>query len=190
MSARNSEWNLNLKVSQKLLLFAASFFWLLPGWAWAQYNIFVNVEGIPGESISSSHPNTIEAAGFSLGTTNTFTNNCGSFLDLSITKFADKASPLLMLKCASDTNSSLIGQVTLFVQRNVVGSARDFLEIRTGQTRVSSIISGSTTNGQPTEVVTFRLQRLEMIYTPFDTAGNPQGPISSCYNAADCASCP
>jgi type VI secretion system secreted protein Hcp len=186
MKPKNKARALNRRPSSRLLLFAAGCLGLLPAAGWAQYNIFVNVQGIPGESISASHPNTIEATGLSFGVTNTFTNTCSSFLDLSVAKAVDKASPQLMLRCAQ---GALLSQVILYVQKFVSGSPQDYLVLRLEHVQISGMTDGSRTNGPPTEVVTFRPTRVTMTYTLFDQNGGVQGNVETCFDTYGCFSC-
>jgi len=186
MKTTKKRTNLNRKVSLKRLLFAASCLWLLPACAWAQYNVFVFVDGIEGEAISPTHPNTIEATGFSFGTTNTLTSGCGRFADLSVAKFVDKASPRLMLHCASGL---LVVRVNIYVQKVVNGSPHDYLELRLDNAKISGVTNGNSTNGQPTEVVTFRPEQVTMTYTILAADGSVQGQVHTCFMPETCHDC-
>src|SRR5206468_3363317 len=142
----------------------------------AQYNMFLQVAGIPGESVTASHPNTIEPTGFSVGASNTFTSCSADFADLSVSKSLDKTSPLLMLNCANGNTFPTNG-IVLYVQRVINGSSRDFYVIKLSNARISSVNNGGTVSGLPTETVTFRFTHVEIDYTPFASNGSAQPPI-------------
>jgi len=72
-------------------------------------DIFIKIDGIPGESTDRDHRDEIEASSYSWGETNTgahaFAGGGGagrvSMQDLHFTTTVSKASPSLMLHCAT-----------------------------------------------------------------------------------------
>src|SRR5690349_8124488 len=91
-----------MKYSIHLALLAALFIVIS---ASAQSNMFLEITGIAGDATSTNHPNTIVATGFSFANTN---GTCAGFTDFYVTKYVDKASPLLMLNCAAGTSSPTV----------------------------------------------------------------------------------
>src|SRR5262245_33210896 len=83
--------------------------------------IFLEIDGIKGESSSTNHPGAIEIESFSWGATNTAAHGSGggqgkaTFHDISITKMLSKATPQLLVAC---TSTNPIPQATLFVSES------------------------------------------------------------------------
>lgn len=75
-------------------------------------DMFLKLDGIKGESKDHKHKDEIHIESFSWGLSQTGVHGAGggggagkvSVHDISITKFLDKASPELMLKCANGTH--------------------------------------------------------------------------------------
>jgi type VI secretion system secreted protein Hcp len=159
--------------------------------ACGQYNLFLCVDGIPGESIGTNHMSDIDATAFSVGVTMTIDPVTGEpagradFADLAVTKFVDKASPLLMLNCAQGT---LIPNVTLFAQ-STSPTPLDYYKVALGNVRVTGVNTGGTANGKPTETVTFYYDTIEITYTPRNADGSAGTPIKACWKRSTNTSC-
>ena len=72
----------------------------------AAVDMFLNLgPAIPGESIDKVHKGQVDVLAWSWGMANIGTTQRGagkaSFQDLTLTKYVDKSSPLLMLRCAN-----------------------------------------------------------------------------------------
>jgi type VI secretion system secreted protein Hcp len=100
-----------------------------------------------------------------------------TFKDLTVTKTVDKASPMLMLKCA---NGQHLPEVTLTVDRPGAGSQL-FLEIKLTDATVSSVSPSGSDNDLPMEQVSFTYDRIQMKYTPRD--GSP--PVQTSWNLSE-----
>jgi type VI secretion system secreted protein Hcp len=147
--------------SIRLLLFTATL--LLIGSPAFADNYFLSIPTIPGESLSTGHPNTIEAYSFSLNCTNSGAGVV--FGDFAIVKALDKASPPLFLATAQGT---LLGTqnvpVTFYVQKNTGTATLDYYIIKLTNAKVSSVVQNGNGADRPTETVTFRYQRIEIDY--------------------------
>jgi type VI secretion system secreted protein Hcp len=72
-------------------------------------DMFLELDGIKGESVDKTHKDKIDILAWSWGLSNTGTFHHGSgggagkanFQDLSVTKYVDAASPSIMLYCAN-----------------------------------------------------------------------------------------
>ncbi len=72
-------------------------------------DMFLELKGIDGESQDKTHKNKIDILAWSFGVSNSGTTHMGggsgagraSFQDISVTKWIDKASPVLMLHAAN-----------------------------------------------------------------------------------------
>ncbi len=72
-------------------------------------DMFLNLDGVKGESKDATHKDTIDVLAWSFGASNSGTAHLGggagagkaNFQDISCTKYIDKSSPDLMLACAN-----------------------------------------------------------------------------------------
>ena len=130
------------------------------------------VDGVEGGDPGSP---TLEISSWSWGVSNTASAGSGggggagkaTFGDLTITKVIDKASPKLVLICASGQH---IPKVILNVQRPG-GSTLPYLEITLTDALITSVQHsgiGGDANNQPTERVTFDYRRVQLKYTTVD----------------------
>src|SRR4051794_29637656 len=77
---------------------------------------------IPGESVDTAHKNQVDVLAWSWGMTNSGTTHLGGgagaginkFQRISVTKYVNKSSPLLMSNCAKGSH---IPTATLFVRK-------------------------------------------------------------------------
>ncbi|HEV3386537.1 MAG TPA: type VI secretion system tube protein Hcp [Gemmata sp.] len=107
----------------------------------------LQIDGIKGESQDDKHKDTIEIMSFSWGATNTGISASGtgggagkvSFQDLHVMKSVDKASPLLMLACASGQH---IKSAVLYVRKQG-GNQQDYYTVTLTDLLVSSFKSGA-----------------------------------------------
>ena len=137
--------------------------------------LFLKVDGIPGESRADKHKGEIELVGFSWGVTNTGNPGGGGggagraqFSDLSFTKRVDKSSPVLFLACASGKH---IKEAQLSV-RKAGRAALEYLKIKLTDVLVTSFqeTAGEET---PVESVAFDFRRIDVEYTPQHDDGSP-----------------
>lgn len=122
-------------------------------------DIFLRVQGIEGEATDAAHPQEIAALSFAWGAANAAAGPGGGgagggagkvqFRDLSVVKPVDKASPKLMLACATGRH---IQQCVLTVRRGTTGS---FMLVTLGDCRIGSIAgTGSQEAGTVLETIT------------------------------------
>jgi type VI secretion system secreted protein Hcp len=158
-------------------------------WAWpahpsyGAFDGFLKIDAIPGESTDSAHPNEIVVQGWSWGMTQSGSalpgpgvTNHATFNDLIVTKLADKASPKLMLACASAT---ILPQIELVLRYPGGTNQVEFLKIKLEDVVVSRITSAASSTGSsplPMEEVSFNYRKIEMIYQAVDQNGAPLGP--------------
>ena len=95
---------------KNILATASTIFVLLvSNHAWSQSKIFLNIDGIKGESSESAHKEWIDVISFQQGVSSSSSSVSGSgggagkasFQDLKIVKHIDRASPQLLLFTAS-----------------------------------------------------------------------------------------
>lgn len=168
-----------------LLLMVATFF---PTASWAAMDMFLDIEGIPGDSVDSVHRDAHDVLGYAFGMSNSATIYSGGggtgkvqFQDLTVTKWLNKGSPTLRLYCA---NGHHIPQVILTI-RKAGAEPIEFWEIKLTDVIVTSVVSGASTGeDKPSEELTFNYAKVEWSYTETDPKGGSGGSIKTGWDIA------
>ena len=158
-----------------LLTFLAPIF--LAGSLNAASDYLLEIDGIKGESKDERHPDTIEIESFSWGASNSGGSAAGgggtgkvSFQDLHFTTKISKASPILMLSCASGKH---IPKAILFM-RKAGSSLQEYYTIVLEDAYITSVkqagqtSSASTGDDRPTEEVAFYYNKISVVHTADD----------------------
>ena len=131
----------------------------------AALNMFMNINGIPGESTDPAHTNQVDVLAWSWGMSqsgNFLTSGKVNIQDLSFTKYVDKASPLLMSRCASGTH---ITTATLYVLR-AGATPNDYVKIILTDVVVTSVSTGgSGGDDKLTENISLNFAKVEFDYS-------------------------
>src|SRR5687768_9857714 len=152
----------------RIALIAVVFFFThIP--AHAVIDMFLLVEGVPGESRDAAHPNQCDVLAWSWGMSNSGTVVGGgtgagkvSIQDLSLTKYFDKASPLLMTACARGTHYP---RVTLSLRKAGATATQHFMVITMEEVMVTGMSTGgSGGEDRLTENVTFNFGKVTLDY--------------------------
>lgn len=156
-----------------LLPLLATGFCLMTPLSQAASDYLLEIDGIKGESSDAARPATIEISSFSWGMSNSkaITGGAGAgkatFKEFTITKKTDKATPKLMLSCATGQH---IKSAKLFVRKSG-GGGDEYLVITLTDILVSSYsVSGSSASGDsvPTDQISFTVAALSVDYTAAD----------------------
>jgi type VI secretion system secreted protein Hcp len=145
------------------------------------YDMFLKIDGVPGESTDEKHKEWIEVLSFSHAVSHAVSGSIRestNHQDFSIMKTLDKTSPKLMLYCSDGKN---IAEVT-FVLCKAGGDKQEFMQYKMTDVTISSVsYAGSLgTEGLPTEEVTFNYRKIDWIYTVIDPiTGKPKGQVRS-----------
>src|SRR4029077_5727788 len=139
----------------------------------AGVDYFLKIDGIPGESTDSKHKDEIVLTSFSLGVSNAGTSSTGSgggegkasFHDFNFTHQFDKASPLLMLACATGRH---IPKATMTARKSARGGF-EFLFIKMNDVLVTSVQTQASGNDLPAESVSLAFAKIEVDYKPQKT---------------------
>lgn len=144
--------------------------------------MFLDIANIPGESNDTAYTNKVDVLAWSWGMSQSGTMHLGTgggagkvtIQDLSITKYVDKSSPMLMLYCARGTK---IDSVKLIV-RKAGGTTNTFIKI----TLLDVIVASASTGGSGgedrlTENVTLNFALVRFDYF-LGTGGTPGSPIT------------
>ena len=153
----------------------------------SDYEIFVQVEGIPGESTDAEHEDWIDAVSYSCGvalpagsiSSGARVTVTAEHEDFVVVKGLDKASPKLALDCCKAQH---IPSVRVELCR-ASGDRETFMVYLMEDVIVSSVrTSGSVLTGEPVPVeeVSFAYGSIEWTYTEFDpVTGKAKGEVSS-----------
>jgi type VI secretion system secreted protein Hcp len=148
--------------------------------------MFLQIDGIPGESAEALHMNWINIDAFNWSEAMASINGGRASGKLSMTDFqfdmtTNKASPLLFLACATGRR---ISNATLDVcTPGGDGGPVVFLRFNfTGVTITSYSIAGSTPQDRPVDEFSIAFTRITMTYWQFDESGNPSGQIIVYYD--------
>jgi type VI secretion system secreted protein Hcp len=154
----------------------------------AQVDYFLKLTGIEGEATDHKHKGEIDVESFSWGETNSGTHGGGggggagkvSMQDFHFVMRASKASPKLMLACATGDH---IKEGTL-VCRKAGTDQQEFLSIKMSDLLVSSYQTGGSSNGGvvPMDQVSLNYGKIEFEYKEQKPDGSLGGAIKAGYD--------
>jgi len=151
-------------------------------------DFLLEIDGIKGESNDAKHKETIEIESFSWSVSNSGSHAAGSgggagkasFQDLHCTANVNKASAVLMLKCATGDH---IKKAVLFVRKQGK-EQQEFYTVTLEDLLVSSYQSGDATGGNPVPTDQFSLNfaKIKFEYKPQKTDGSLGSAITGTWN--------
>lgn len=152
-------------------------------------DIFLQIEGIDGESSDDAHDKWIEILKYSHGlkqpvsgasATGGRTGGRADFQNLAVEKTLDNATPDLNIKCAKGEH---IPTITLELCL-ASGDKHTFMKYEFEDCIVTSIEAGGshTDEIRPVETVTFAYGKVKWEYTPIDHTGAPGSPTDRTWN--------
>ena len=160
----------------------------------SDYKIFLQVEGLPGESTDAEHEDWIDVSSYSHGVAlpagsissgSTRTTTRAELEDFVVVKSLDKSSPKLALYCCQGQH---IPSVRVELCR-ASGDRQKFMEYLMEDVIVTSVqTSGDALSGEavPVEEVSFRYGKITWTYTEFDpVTGKAKGDVSSEWNCIE-----
>ncbi|MBI5384364.1 MAG: type VI secretion system tube protein Hcp [Verrucomicrobia bacterium] len=138
----------------------------------AQVDYFLKIDGIEGEATDSKHKNEIDLQSWSWGETNAGSHAYGggggagkvSMQDFSFSMHVNKASPKLMLSCATGTH--IKGAV--LTCRKAGKEQREYLIIKFADLLVSSFQTGGSSGSDvvPIDQIALNFAKIEYEYYP------------------------
>ena len=151
----------------------------------AVVDYFLKLNGIDGESTDHKHKGEIDLESWSWGATNTGSSATGggsgagkvSMQDFHLTMKVNKASPKLMLSCATGTHI----KKAVMVARKAGGEQEEFYTITMSDLLVSSYQTGGSGHGGvvPTDQFSLNFSKIEIEYKPQDEKGKLGAPIKT-----------
>jgi len=142
--------------------------------------MFLKLEGVDGESKDDSHKKEIDVLAWSWGASQSGTGHTGggsgagkvSVQDVSVTKYVDSASHLLLLDCC---NGQHIKKGTLVV-RKAGATPLEYIKLTMEDIIVTHISTGgSGGEDRLTETVTLNFSKFKYEYTPQKADGSGDG---------------
>ena len=146
-------------------------------------DMFIKFEGAPkvtGESVDKKHKDSIDVLAWSWGMSNSGTAHMGggagagkvNVQDLSLTKYVDKASPVLMLACC---NGAHYDSAELVV-RKAGKDPLEYIKIKMTEVLITSVSTGgSGGEDRLTENVTLNFAKVDVTYVPQSDKGAGDG---------------
>jgi len=131
-------------------------------------NMFIKIDGIKGESQDDKHKDEIDVLSWNWGLEQSGATHPGggggagrvSVRDLSITKRADRATPQLMLACASGQHV----KEALLTVRKGTPKPIEFFRIKVNDVLVGSVSASESIDGSITENVALNFSKVQVDY--------------------------
>lgn len=144
-------------------------------------DMFLKLDTVSGESLDKGHAGEIDVLAWSWGMSNPATFTTGgigsgkvNIQDLSLTKWVDKASPLLMLGCSTGKHYP---SAVLSIRK--VGATTDFMKITLTDVLVTSLSTGgSGGEDRLTENITLAFTKVKVEYSQQRPDGSYLPPVS------------
>jgi type VI secretion system secreted protein Hcp len=147
---------------------------------------FLKIDGIPGESNDRRHKGEIVLDSFSLGETNSGGSATGgggsgkvSFQDFHFTAKFTKASPKLMLACATGVH---IPRATMTGRK---AGGFEFLFVKMSDVLVSSFQTGESGGTVPEDAVSLAFAKIEVDYKEQKATGSLGASTSFAWNLGE-----
>jgi type VI secretion system secreted protein Hcp len=153
----------------------------------ASVDYFLKIDGIQGESPDKVHKNEIQIESFSWGASNAGTFSYGGgggagkvqMQDFHFVMIVNKASPKLMLTCASGEHI----KSAILTCRKAGKDQQDYLKVTFSDILVSSYqTSGSGGNVVPVDQISLNFSKIEMEYKEQKVDGSLGGAIKAHYD--------
>lgn len=141
-------------------------------------NVFLEIDGIEGESQDKTRENTIDVLSWSWGMSQSGTTHLGpgagsgkvSVQDIAFTKYVDKATPPLLKACTSGKH---IPKAALYVYKAGGDSPLEYFKLEMETVLVSSYQTGGGGDGMDriVESLSMNFRKFKVTYTQQDATG-------------------
>jgi type VI secretion system secreted protein Hcp len=145
-------------------------------------DMFIKIDDIKGEANDAKHKGTIDVLSWSWGVTQSGTTHMGggggsgkaNVNDLTLTKYIDRASPVLLKICCSGKHI----KTAVLTVRKAGDKPLEYLKITMEDAIVSSVSTGgSGGSDRLTENVTLNFARVKMEYVPQKPDGSGDAAV-------------
>jgi type VI secretion system secreted protein Hcp len=147
-------------------------------------DMFLDINGVKGESRDKAHSKQIDVLSWSWGMSNSGSAHVGggagagkvNVQDISVTKYVDSASPVLMKACAAGNH---FDKATLTVRKAGGTSPVEYVTINMNEVFITSVSTGgSGGEDRLTENVSLNFAKVNLFYTPQTEKGAKGTDIS------------
>lgn len=154
----------------------------------ATVDYFLKIEGVDGESSDDKHKGEIDIASWSWGETQQGTGHEGgghgagkvSMQDFHFTMQVNKASPKLLLACASGEHL----KKAVLVCRKAGKDQQEYLKVTMSDTLVSSYQTGGSGGSVvPVDQISLNFAKIEFEYKPQKADGTLDAPVKAGWDA-------
>ena len=146
------------------------------------HDMFIKIDDIKGESMDAKHTGEIDILSWSWGMTQTGTAQLGpgggagkvQVNDLTLTKYVDRSSPILLKQCCSGKHMTM----AVLVVRKAGGTPLEYLKITMEDLIVAAVThGGGGSDDKLTENVTLNFARVKLEYVPQKKDGSGDASI-------------
>ena len=142
----------------------------------AALNLFLHIDGIPGDSTAVGHTADSDVSDFEFGMSGGGPNPSFS---LSLDKNVNIASPTLALNCANGTTNT---SATVSCYRTTSGGSLALVySIVVSNVVVTSVSTSASAGGSPAESLSLRFNWIQWTYVPSTGTGGSGTPIVTTY---------
>ena len=153
------------------------------------FDAFIKVDGIPGESNDSKHPNEIEVLSFHWGVSQTGSTSPGGgggegkaeFQDFHFVSRLQKSSPSLFLACATGENI----KTAVLTVRRAGGAQQDYYKITFDEVLITKFDQSGEADARenvPIDQTSFHFAKITISYQQQNTKGGVGAPIVVSYD--------
>lgn len=152
-------------------------------------DMFLKIDSIKGESQDDKHKGEIEVLSWNWGVVQTGTTHIASgggagkasVEDISITKYLDRASPILLKHCLSGIHI----KEALLTVRKAGGKPLEYVKMKMKDAIISSVRTGGAgREEQLTETLSINFANVEFEYVPQKADGSGDASIPITWNIA------
>lgn len=155
----------------------------------ASVDYYLKIEGVDGESTNDKHKGQIELESWSWGETNrslrTSSSGSGtgtgkvSVQDFHFTMKVNKATPKLMLACATGEHFSMATLTIVSTDRE----SQEYFTVTLTDVLVTSYrVGGSSASPVPTDSISLNFAKIEFEYKPQSADGTLDAPVKAGYD--------
>lgn len=153
-------------------------------------DMFLKIDDIKGDSVDDKHKGEIEVLSWSWGVTQTGTTHSGTgggagkanVQDVTVTKYLDRASPILLKHCLSGKH---LKEAALVVRKAGGDKPLEYLTVKMKEAIVSSIqAGGSGSDERLTETLGLNFANVEFEYKPQKADGTGDSSVPITWNIA------
>ena len=152
-------------------------------------DMFMKIDSVKGESKDDKHKDEIDILAWSWGMSQSGSGSMGggsssgkvNVQDMSLTKYVDKASPVLMQNCC--TGKAFKEALLVVRKAGGDGGQQEYMKIKMTDVLISNVSTGgSGGEDRLTENVSLNFKTVEVAYSPQKPDGSLDGEVKAGWN--------